>query len=377
VREYADLFSLLDHLNWARTQRGPHRHHLASSAVPIPPSDIFDPNGPVVLDIQLGAEDEMIGKLCARYAAPREEILLTAGVSEGLYVAAAALLDPGDVAVVETPRYGSLAGVPRALGAQVVDLLRTGNGTLERASIRESFQGARDHARGTGSRVAAVFLADPHNPTGRRLDGSTLDAIAEEATAAGAVVVLDEVYRDLDEERPIGSARVRHPEWITLNSLTKSYGLGGLRFGWLQAPAPIRERARRVQLHLSVLPSAPSVGVALRAVDAADRILAWARPRIRENRARLAEALADRPGGFEWTPEASAAAIAFPRRPSGPDTLAEAQAWARERKLAVIPGVWFGEPSGVRVGLGGDPAAFAAALATWLDAVRVPTRAAG
>lgn len=377
MREFAGRFSLLEHLNWARTQRGPYRHHLASSAVPIPPREVFDPSGPVLLDIQQGAEQDLIERLAARYGVRADEILPTAGVSEALYLAAAALVEPGDVVIVETPRYRSLAAVPQTLGARVVDMRRNVDGFLEAESIREAMRSAQELVRGGSHRVAAVFLADPHNPTGRRLDDPLLDVLGEEAGAAGATVVVDEVYRDLDEMRAVGSARARHPEWVTLNSLTKCYGLGGLRLGWMQAPAAVCERARRVQLHLSVLPSAPAVGIALRAVDAADRILQWAAPRLRENRARLAAALVDLPGGFTWSATGAAAALALPYRPSGPDTLTEVEAWRRERELAVIPGVWFGEPSAVRIGLGGDPAAFAEALTTWLDAVRVPARAAG
>jgi aspartate/methionine/tyrosine aminotransferase len=348
----------------------PPRHYLGTSSVPIPPADFLDASGPALLFAEGKAERLLTERLAERYRARPEDVVLTSGVSEGIYLAAAAAIEPGDAVLVESPCYQSLAAVPRALGAEVWPLPRGLDGALDLEAARAALRAVGIDARAAGRRLAAVFVSDLHNPTGARLEDAVLDALAEACRREGAHLVIDEVYRDADAGRAVGSARDRHADVTVLSSFTKSYGLGGLRLGWMLAPEALAAPARRVQHYLSVLPAAPSIGLGLRVLDAADGILARWRPALAANRAALAAALAARPGGFVLPAAGACGTIAFPHRPGGPDTRAEAQRWLADRGLAVVPGAFFGAPSGIRVGLGLGVDSFAEALGEWLAAVR-------
>jgi len=371
---YASRFPYLEHLAWSHNPA--HVHHLAMSAVPTPPREIFDPAaGPVLLDAIGEGEREMTRLLAERYGVPSERILLVSGLSEGLYLAACALIEPGDFALVETPGYQSLAGVAIAAGATIRTLPRGLDGALDPAEATACIARTVEEARGAGRRLALVMLADLNNPTSARLTDATVDALAEASRYAGATLLLDEVYRDADPGRPVGTAQSRHPDIVTLSSLTKAYGFGGLRMGWLMAPPELRDACWRVKLFLTVDVSGPAVGLGIRILRVADPILEWARPILEENRQTLTAALYDRPSGFVMPEGASVGTTVFPYRPGGPDTLAEVVSWREIHKLAVIPGAWFGAPSGVRIGLGKPPDAFRKALEVWLSALAAPARA--
>jgi len=375
VAQSGDRFPVLAHLSWSRRAQRPPRHHLGTSAIPIPPPEIFDPTGPVLLDAQTEGERAFSERLAARYGVPVEDIVLTAGVSEGIFLSGAALLHPGDAVLVEAPGYQSLTRVPAALGASVIPLERALDGSLDGDLAVDSIARAASGARWAGKRLAAVYLSDLHNPTGARLDDATIDLVVGACRREGATLVLDEVYRDSDSSRPVGTAHVRHRDVVTLSSLTKSYGLGGLRLGWLFAPDAIAAAARRAQNYLSVLPAAPSIGLGIRVLEVADRILEWADPMLRTNRDVLTRVLAAEPGGFVLPDTGIEGTIAFPYRPSGPDTRAETLAWVETHEVCVVPGAFFGAPSGVRIGLGKEPKAFEAALTEWQRAVVQPARA--
>jgi len=312
--------------------------------------------------------------VAARYGVPFERVLLCHGLSEGLFLVASAVIEAGDFALVETPGYQSLAGVARASGATVRPLPRGLDGSLEPAQATEAIARAAEEARSAGRRLSFILVADLHNPTSARLSDATVDALAEGARRAGAVLAIDEVYRDVDPARPVGTAHTRHPDVVTLSSVTKSYGFGGLRSGWLIAPAAIQEACHRVRLYLSVDPSGPATGIAIATLGAADRILSWAKPILEENRQALAAALYDRPSGFVLPSGASVGSTAFVYRPGGVDTYDETQAWRASKRVSVVPGRWFGAPSGVRIGLGRPPAAFQRAIEAWLQALREPVR---
>jgi aspartate/methionine/tyrosine aminotransferase len=367
--EYAKRFPLLEHLSWSHHL--PLAHHLSVSAIPLPPKEVFDaPSGL----LEGGGENELAAVVAERYGVPAERVLPAAGLSEGLYVVGNALIEPGDFAVVETPAYQSLGGVASAAGATVRPLGRGLDGSLDLAQATPTIARAADEARAAGRRLALVLLSDLHNPTSARLSDATVDGLAEAARRAGAVLVLDEVYRDVDAGRATGTAQARHPDMVTLSSVTKAYGFGSLRSGWVIAPPAIREAARRVKLYLSVDAPWPSTAIATRILRAGDRILDWARPILEENRQALVRALYDRPSGFMLPQGASVGTTAFVFRPGGPDTYLETLAWRESHQVSAVPGRWFGAANGVRIGLGRTPEAFRKAIEAWMQALAQPVR---
>src|SRR5262245_58864222 len=124
--EYAKRFPLLEHLSWSH--HTPLEHHLSVSAVPVPPQEVFDAESGLR---DAGGESELAEIVAGRYGVPAERVLPCAGLSEGLLVVAHAVVEPGDVALVEAPGYQSLAGVAASAGATVRPLARGLDGSLE------------------------------------------------------------------------------------------------------------------------------------------------------------------------------------------------------------------------------------------------------
>jgi aspartate/methionine/tyrosine aminotransferase len=168
-----------------------------------------------------------------------EEVTPAVGTSNAIYLAYAAMLAPGDEILVETPGYEPLLNTAEGLGATVRTFPR-----LE----RESF--AVDPARVAAAmtpRTRAIVVTTLHNPSGVRIPEATLRDLAAIAAAQGAYLLVDEVYAPFDRLADDGifrgGARKLAPNVIAISSLTKCYGLGMHRIGWVLAPEEITERA--------------------------------------------------------------------------------------------------------------------------------------
>ena len=376
VSDRATRFPPLEHLTWARFEAGRSRHLLSSSQIPVPPPEVLDASGPMPLLLTPELRGAFVDGLAARYGVTAQEVTLTAGVSEALAVACDGLLEDGDWALVETPGYQSLGRVPASRGAVVRRVERRLDGDWAPTEASRSVHEAAAASRGAGRRLALVVVSDLHNPSGAPLADETLDALVEACAATGARLLVDEVYRDADEARAIGTARNRHPRAVVVNSLTKAYGLGGLRAGWILSPVEDAAVFRRVQNYHSVILSAPSAHLATRALEKADEILAWGRSMVRTNRAAFERCMADEPGGFRYARGTSRGTTVFPHRAPGSDTTDDVERWRRAFDVEVVPGRFFDARHGIRIGLGQPPETFTRALARWREAAAHPDEAA-
>jgi aspartate/methionine/tyrosine aminotransferase len=179
-------------------------------------------------------EPELKRLLARKYGVAKDQIYLAGGTSLANFIAIGAFVDRKSTVAVEIPRYAPLAEIPRGLGARVLNIRRDASGRLARIP----------------EKACLVVLTDPHNPTGRLLsktDWNDLERFAE----GGGTVVVDEVYRDLQSRPPPVAAR-RHPRFLTTGSLTKTYGLGALRIGWVLGAPGLLDRVRRVDNLVSV-----------------------------------------------------------------------------------------------------------------------------
>jgi hypothetical protein len=210
-----------------------------------------------------------------------------------------------------------------------------------------------------------VVVTQLHNPSGAALDPGDVEALDRLAERHGFLILCDETYGDA-ARLPLGTLASRGPRWIGTSSLTKSYGLGGLRIGWVAGSAEVLERAAAAQNGLSVLPALPSVALALALVPHLDALRARTHQILAENHARWSAAgerwrANGAGGGFDpgLTPLGTTAWCRFGRAGAG-DAFAEL---AAERfGVAVTPGRFFGDPSGFRVGIGAEHHRFAEAL---------------
>ncbi|MFJ2907785.1 pyridoxal phosphate-dependent aminotransferase [Streptomyces sp. NPDC087212] len=168
-------------------------------------------------------------------------VVVTAGASAALVLAAAALVDPGDEVLIADPSYPCNRQIVESFGAQVT-LVPTGAESrfqLNAASVRASWS----------ERTRGVMVATPSNPTGTSVPGDELGALCDLARERGAWRLVDEIYLNLsdhDEQgRPPRSALSRDPDAVVVNSFSKYFGMTGWRLGWCVVPedlVPVLER---------------------------------------------------------------------------------------------------------------------------------------
>lgn len=153
------------------------------------------------------------------------EVLLTAGAAGALFIVHTTLLAPGDHLVVLRPNYATNLETPRAIGCEVSH--------LDLAMERGWRYTAEDIARLLQPNTRLVSITTPHNPTGTILPGAELTRIAELCRSRGVRLLVDETYRDLTPGGAPPLATRLGDHVISVASLSKAYGLPGLRLGWL------------------------------------------------------------------------------------------------------------------------------------------------
>ena len=289
-----------------------------------------------------------------RLGAPDGRVIVTAGASEAIACACGGLLSPGDEALVESPGYEPHRAVPRLFGATVRMFPR------ERERGWAGFAAAVEASVGPRTRV--VMITHLHNPTGATLEPRDVEALDAIAERKNLWIVCDETYRDA-ATGPLGTQATRGPRWVSISSLTKSYGLGGLRLGWIAAFDAARARCANAQNGLSANPAMPSMSLALALVPHLDALRTRTHTILARHHERW-EAFASRRedgNGFDrgTPPQGTTVFARFAGEAQG-DAFAEFA--SREFDLAVTPGRFFGDPAGVRISLGREPERFAAAL---------------
>src|SRR5215204_5080097 len=196
-----------------------------------------------LLDHQLGYPQtngtaELRDLVAAMYpGATRDHVQITNGGSEANCILLMRLVEPADEVVFMVPNYMQASGLARALGATVKPwrLRETGTGAAARWA-----PDLAELETLVGPKTRAIFLCNPNNPTGARVDEATLDAICRTAERLGAWVIDDEIYRGAErdaEDTP--TLWGRYERAIVSSGLSKAYGLPGLRIGWAVAPQDV------------------------------------------------------------------------------------------------------------------------------------------
>jgi aspartate/methionine/tyrosine aminotransferase len=223
-----------------------------------------------------------------------EDVLCFAGAEEGIYAAMHALLGRDDHAVVVIPNYQSLETVP--LGICEV----TGVG-LDPERNWELDLDAVERALRPRTRVVSVNF--PHNPTGKVITRSLYDQLITLCRERGIVLFSDEVYRLLerDPSTRLPQAVDAYEHGVSLGVLSKSYGLPGLRIGWIACrDRALLSRMERIKHYLSICNSAPSEVLAGIALRARETILARNRALVAGNLEVLARFMDDYTDLFDW-----------------------------------------------------------------------------
>jgi hypothetical protein len=298
-------------------------------------------------------------RLALHNGVPEECVVAATGTSMANHLAMAAVLDPGDEVLIEQPVYGPMLEVAEYLGARVKRITRRFETGF--ALDLEEFQ------RAVTSETRLVVLTNMHNPSGALMPEATIRAIGEIAHRAGARVLVDEVYLEMLFDRaapfcfPVGQtiASAEDNPFIVTSSLTKAYGLSGLRCGWILAAPALANRMWLLDDLYGAVAAHPAERMSVMALDHLEQFRERARALLAINR-RILDAFLDLRDDLEcFRPPAGT--VVFPRLGRG-DPEAFFRLLREKYETTVVPGTFFEMPQHFRIGIGGETADLRAGL---------------
>ncbi len=360
-------FQPFRYMAWAKAHDGLGEFRLHASGMPAASlADLGVPPGDVRADPFPGTPalrrlSEAVG---TRYGVPPECVFPTCGTHHANLLVARALAGPGDRVLVEEPFYEAVPGVFRMLGAEVVPFRRR---------RERGWRLPLDEIRaGLAAGARVVALTDLHNPTGTRVlpdEWASLEGACREFDAR---VLVDEVFRDF---LPVPPGTAFHPDgpFVVTSSLTKVYGLGGLRCGWVLAPPPLRDLCAQINDFVVVNMPLPTVSIALAAWPRLDARAAAARELAGRNVRLLADWVRGR-NDVRWSPpDGGITAFLELDALAGVDDVRWCRRLLEERSVGVVPGSMFGAPGSLRVSFGLPTDRFREALSRLAAHLAAPT----
>ncbi len=263
------------------------------------------------------------------------------GTSLANYLALAATTEPGDEILVEQPTYELILSTAKYLGLEIKRFPR-------RAENNFAIDPA-DVERNLTPRTRLIVICNLHNPSGAQVPDATLREVGN-GRKVGACVIVDEVYREmLFESSPASAFHIDPERFIVTNSLTKAYGLSGLRCGWVLASPELARRMFRINdLHGATF-AHPAELLSVVALKKLPQIAARAKTMLDANRKLLHNFLLSRDDLDYFWPEYGT--VVFPRLKNG-DVVSMCDLLRREFETSVVPGSYFESPDRFRVGVG-------------------------
>jgi aspartate/methionine/tyrosine aminotransferase len=341
-----------DYMHWAKTRQAA-RFNLAVSGVP--GLSLHDLAG-ALDDVELNGASTYgwppLQQALAQYLqVGPDRIVHAAGTSFANHLAMAVTFRPGDDVLIEHPTYELLLSTAAYLGASIRRIRRRPEERfqLDPAAVRASLT----------PRTRLIVLTNLHNPSSVRIPDSTLLEVAQLAAAQGAYVLVDEVYLDAASEPPPLTSHRLHDHILVTSSLTKVYGLSGLRCGWVIANPTLTERMWRLNDLFGVIPAHPAERMSVTALRQLPTLRARAHRILDTNRDAWNTFLASRHDLEGWPIEFGN--VAFPRlRRGNVDSLCSL---LREKyETTVVPGHFFEMPDHFRVGISAPTDTFAEGL---------------
>ena len=266
-----------------------------------------------------------------------DDVLVTAGASTSLFIVATSLLGAGDHLIITRPNYASNLETPRAIGCAIsyVDLDFDVGFRLDVARVKAA-------VRPGATRLISV--CSPNNPTGTRHTAAELRALADVAADAGCYLLVDETYADLvlDGEAAPAAASLG-PHVVGVSSMSKVYGVPGIRVGWLTTTSPeLQERFLAAKEQISISGSVLDELVAEQVLARRDALLGATVPDVRRRRERVAQWIEDEAELVEWVrPEAGVMCFVRMKREPAGGTAAFHSRLLETHGAYVGPGRWF------------------------------------
>jgi aspartate/methionine/tyrosine aminotransferase len=347
---------------WQSTYENVVDYNLSESGVhPLTLRELLEMGGEELGDTSLGygqsnGSRELRERIARLYAGATEaNVMVTNGSAEANFVAMWHLLEQGgDIAIV-SPSYMQTHGIAASFGASVrhIPLHEASGWQPDTAEIADAIT----------SRTTAVVVTNPNNPTGAILRPAARQAIVQAAERAGAWILADEVYTGAElggEETP--SFFGEYPRVLATGSLSKAYGLPGLRIGWVVTEPDMAAELWGRTDYTTISPGELTDRLARLALrpDVRPRLLARTRELLRSGLRTLEDWMREQ-GVFHWrAPDAGA--ICFARYDLPIDSTQLAERLRVQRSVLIVPGDHFNSGRFIRFGYGLPPDALRAAL---------------
>ncbi len=273
------------------------------------------------------------------------------GVASESVVTMAAALEHGDEVLIEQPTYEPILAVAEYLGANIKRFPR---------AFENDFRVEMDElAKQITERTRLIVLTNLHNPSSTLVDEEALKQIGELARGVGARVLVDEVYLEAMFEAAPRSSVHLGPEFIATSSLTKGYGLSGLRCGWILAEPELAERMRLLHDIFGALGPQPAERLSVVALRKLPQFITRAKKILESNRAVLNEFLDSRED--LQVVRTDSGTTSFPRLLRG--KVDDLYALLSDNyDTAVVPGRFFESPQHFRIGMCAEPELFASGV---------------
>ena len=328
------------YMHWAKTS-STAKFNLATSGMP----------NLSIRDLRVSLDDleitdggygygPLIERIGARYGVNRDSIVTAAGTTFANHLAMAALIKPGDEVLFESPAYEPMLATVRYLGADVKRFTRR---------FEDGFVvSAEEVEKSVSPKTRLIVLTNLHNPSGVLIDDQTLKQIGEIARRIGARVLVDEVYIEtLFEQSPRTSFHLGN-EFVVTSSLTKAFGLSGLRCGWIFAEPELSKHMWLLNDLFAATPVHAGERLSVLALDQISEIATRTKTLLDSNRD-LLNAFLDTRNDLE-TVRPEFGTVMFPRVRSGnADQLCRL---LREKyETSVVPGAFFELPAHFRLGI--------------------------
>lgn len=332
-----------EYMYWAKTQTTA-RYNLATSGMISVRSDEFPPMPPK-LEINYPGSygyPPLIELLANRWKVDTSNVFYTLGTSMANYILFATLLDPGNHVLIEQPTYSLLTDALRLVGANIdfFDRRFENDFSVEPDIIRKRMR----------PDTKLIVLTNLHNPSSALIAPDTLRDVSEAARISGALVVIDEVYLEATFGKRESAFHLADNILVT-NSLTKVFGLSGLRCGWILAPPPVIGRFWHIADIMYGNPAHPAECLAVEALESMERFEERSKVVLEVNHPVLREFLRSRSDIRTFYP--GFGTVVFPKLLNG-SVERLASLLRNEYDTVIVPGSFFGMDDHFRIGIGCD-----------------------
>jgi aspartate/methionine/tyrosine aminotransferase len=340
-------------MNWAKS-RPPVKYDLALSGIlNLPIAELeFDPKQLELHGQNAYGYTPLVEALAShRHVSSENVVTVSGGTSMANHLAMAGLIEDGDEILIEQPAYDPLLAVGHYLGATIKRFPRTFEDgfRIDLAALKKQIS----------NNTRLIVLTNLHNPSSALVEEETLRNIGDLARNVGARVLVDEVYLEaMFEEAPL-PAVLLGPEFVVTSSLTKGYGLSGLRCGWIFAEPALANKIRRLDDIFGASAALVMEQLSVIAISQLQKFAARAKLILDTNRRTLNSFLQTR-DDIDAVPTKLGTTL-FPRL-SGIDVESFCALLVEKYETSVVPGRFFESPQHVRIGLCCEPENFHAGI---------------